>query len=215
MGDTGPCGPCSEIHYYMGPDPKDAENCAANVNGPGDTIMEIWNLVFMQFQRSEIAPGEFKLDPLPAPSVDTGAGLERLAVVLQDVKSNYDTDLILPIIEFTAKLADRHYEPETKEGFAMRVIADHARASAFSIADGILPGNEGRNYVLRKIMRRAIYQGRHTLGLNDLFFNKVTDFVVDLMGEVFPELESQRDFSAKDGRAGGRAVQHNPNGRVE
>ena len=168
-----------------------------NVNGPGDTIMEIWNLVFMQFQRSEIEPGKFKLDPLPAPSVDTGAGLERLAVVLQDVKSNYDTDLILPIIEFTAKLADRHYEPETKEGFAMRVIADHARATAFSVADGILPGNEGRNYVLRKIMRRAIYQGRHTLGFEDSFFNKVSGFVVDLMGEVYPELESQRDFIQK------------------
>ena len=197
MGETGPCGPCSEIHYYMGPDPKDAENCAANVNGEGDTIMEIWNLVFMQFQRSEIEPGKFQLNPLPAPSVDTGAGLERLAVVLQDVKSNYDTDLILPIIKFTAKLADRHYEPETKEGFAMRVIADHARATAFAIADGILPGNEGRNYVLRKIMRRAIYQGRHTLGFNDNFFNQVSDFVVDQMKETYPELENQREFIQK------------------
>jgi alanyl-tRNA synthetase len=197
MGETGPCGPCSEIHYYMGPDPKDAENCVANVNGPGDTIMEIWNLVFMQFQRSEIEPGNFKLDPLPAPSVDTGAGLERLAVVLQGVKSNYDTDLILPIINFTAKLADRHYEPESQEGFAMRVIADHARATAFAIADGILPGNEGRNYVLRKIMRRAIYQGRHRLGFNDSFFNEVTNFVVDQMSEAYPELENQRDFIKK------------------
>ena len=197
MGDTGPCGPCSEVHYYMGPDPSDAENCAANVNGEGDTIMEIWNLVFMQFQRSEVEPGNFKLDPLPAPSVDTGAGLERLAVVLQGVKSNYDTDLILPIIKFTAKLADRHYEPETQEGFAMRVIADHARATAFAIADGILPGNEGRNYVLRKIMRRAIYQGRHTLGFNDNFFNEVTNFVVDQMHDVFPELENQREFIQK------------------
>ena len=92
--------------------------------------------------------------------------------MLQGVKSNYDTDLIRPIIEFTAKLADRHYEPETQEGFAMRVIADHARATAFLIADGILPGNEGRNYVLRKIMRRAIYQGRHTLGFRGPFFNQ-------------------------------------------
>ncbi len=123
-------------------------------------------------------------------------GLERLAVVLQGVKSNYDTDLIRPIIEFTATLADRHYEPETQEGFAMRVIADHARATAFSIADSILPGNEGRNYVLRKIMRRAIYQGRHTLGL-DLFFHKVTNFVVDQMREAFPELEVHRDFIDK------------------
>ncbi|HZJ42811.1 MAG TPA: alanine--tRNA ligase [Pyrinomonadaceae bacterium] len=197
MGETGPCGPCSEIHYYMGPSPSDPDNSAANVNGPGDTIMEIWNLVFMQFDRSEVGPGKYKLDALPAPSVDTGAGLERLAVVLQDVKSNYDTDLIRPIIEFTASLADRNYEPETKEGFAMRVIADHARATAFAMADGILPGNEGRNYVLRKIMRRAIYQGHHTLHFEDLFFNKVTNFVVDKMKDAYPELETQRDFIQK------------------
>jgi alanyl-tRNA synthetase len=197
MGETGPCGPCSEIHYYMGESPEDPENCAENVNGPGDTIMEIWNLVFMQFDRSEIEPGKYKLDPLPAPSVDTGAGLERLAVVLQGVKSNYDTDLIRPIIDFTAKLADRNYEPESQEGFAMRVIADHARAAAFSIADGILPGNEGRNYVLRKIMRRAIYQGHHTLGFEGAFFSQVTNFVVDMMKDAFPELEIQRDFIEK------------------
>jgi len=197
MGETGPCGPCSEIHYYMGDSPDDPENSAANVNGPGDTIMEIWNLVFMQFDRSEVAPGQYKLDPLPAPSVDTGAGLERIAAVLQGVKSNYDTDLIRPIINFTARLADRHYEPETKEGFAMRVIADHARATAFSIADGILPGNEGRNYVLRKIMRRAIYQGHHTLGFEGAFFHEVTNFLVDLMKDVYPELEQHREFIEK------------------
>ena len=197
MGETGPCGPCSEVHYYMGDSPNDPENSAANVNGPGDTIMEIWNLVFMQFDRSEVGPGKYKLDPLPAPSVDTGAGLERLAVVLQGVKSNYDTDLIRPIISHTAKLADRNYEPETQEGFAMRVIADHARATAFAIADGILPGNEGRNYVLRKIMRRAIYQGHHTLGFEGPFFNQVTNFVVDLMKETYPELEVHREFIEK------------------
>jgi alanyl-tRNA synthetase len=197
MGETGPCGPCSEIHYYMGPSPDDPENSAENVNGPGDTIMEIWNLVFMQFDRTEIEPGKFKLDPLPAPSVDTGAGLERIAVVLQGVKSNYDTDLIRPIIDFTARLADRHYQPETQEGFAMRVIADHARTTAFAIADGILPGNEGRNYVLRKIMRRAIYQGHHTLGFEGAFFNQVADFVVDLMKETYPELEVHREFIQK------------------
>jgi len=197
MGDTGPCGPCSEIHYYMGDDPSDAENCAANVNGPTDIITEIWNLVFMQFDRSEVAPGTYKLEPLPAPSVDTGMGLERLAVVLQGVKSNYETDLLKNIVEFAAKLADRPYEPETQEGFAMRVIADHARATAFLIADGILPGNEGRNYVLRKVMRRAIYQGRHALGLESLFFNKATNFVVDQMGDAYPELESSRGFLEK------------------
>ncbi|MBD0372628.1 MAG: alanine--tRNA ligase [Pyrinomonadaceae bacterium] len=191
MGDTGPCGPCSEIHYYMGEDPTDpTKNSAELVNGPGDTTMEIWNLVFMQYERDQAG----EMTPLPKPSVDTGAGLERIAAVLQGVKSNYDTDLIRPIIEHTARLADRHYEPETQAGFAMRVIADHARSAAFAIADGILPGNEGRNYVLRKIMRRAIYHGRHALQLEDSFFWKVTDFVVEQMREAFPELEASREF---------------------
>ena len=126
MGETGPCGPCSEIHYYMGDDPSDAENCAANVNGPSDIITELWNLVFMQFDRSEVvseppavAGGpvgggakQYKLTPLPAPSVDTGMGLERLCVVLQGVKSNYETDLLKNIVEFVAKLARRPYEYE-------------------------------------------------------------------------------------------------------
>ncbi|HEX5703842.1 MAG TPA: alanine--tRNA ligase [Pyrinomonadaceae bacterium] len=197
MGETGPCGPCSEIHYYMGEDPNDAENCAENVNGPSDIITELWNLVFMQFDRSEESPGQYKLTPLPAPSVDTGMGLERLCVVLQGVKSNYETDLLKTIVDFVAQLTDRNYEAETQEGFAMRVIADHARATAFSIADGILPANEGRNYVLRKIMRRAIYQGRHTLDFEGSFFHKVTNFVIDQMGEAFPELESHRDFIGK------------------
>jgi alanyl-tRNA synthetase len=191
MGDTGPCGPCSEIHYYMGEDPSDpSKNRAEFVNGPGDTTMEIWNLVFMQFDRDK----DGTLTPLPKPSVDTGMGLERVAVVLQGVKSNYDTDLIRPIIEFTAKLAGKPYEAESQEGFAMRVIADHARATAFAIADGILPGNEGRNYVLRKIMRRAIYHGRNALGFDGLFFNHVTNFVVELMREAYPELETHREF---------------------
>jgi alanyl-tRNA synthetase len=195
MGDTGPCGPCSEIHYYMGEDPSDpAKNRAEFVNGPGDTTMEIWNLVFMQYERSKTGEGVIVQVPLPKPSVDTGAGLERIAAVLQGVKSNYDTDLIRPIIDFTAKLADRHYEPETQEGFAMRVIADHARTTAFAVADGILPGNEGRNYVLRKIMRRAIYHGHHALQFDEPFFNKVTDFVVEQMREAYPELEASREF---------------------
>jgi alanyl-tRNA synthetase len=195
MGDTGPCGPCSEIHYYMGDDPSDPlENREELVNGPGDTTMEIWNLVFMQYERSKTSDGEIVQAPLPKPSVDTGAGLERIAAVLQNVKSNYDTDIIRPIIDFTAQMADRNYEAETPEGFAMRVIADHARTTAFSIADGILPGNEGRNYVLRKIMRRAIYHGRHALQFEDSFFYKVTEFVVGLMREAYPELEASREF---------------------
>ncbi|MDT5155904.1 MAG: alanyl-tRNA synthetase [Acidobacteriota bacterium] len=202
MGDTGPCGPCSEIHYYMGEDPDDpSKNSPEFVNGPGDTTMEIWNLVFMQFNREGVgektADGKYesyRLEPLPKPSVDTGMGLERVTAVLQGVQTNYDTDLVRPIIDFTAQLADRHYEPDTQEGFAMRVIADHARATAFSIADGILPSNEGRNYVLRKIMRRAIYHGRYTLGLEGAFFNEVTNKVIDDMSDAYPELEAHRSF---------------------
>ncbi|MGH9956161.1 MAG: alanine--tRNA ligase, partial [Pyrinomonadaceae bacterium] len=195
MAEIGPCGPNSEINYYAGEHPEDPNfNRADLVNGPGDTTIEIWNLVFMQYNRIEVEPGKYKLELLPAPSVDTGMGLERTAAILQGNYSTYETDLIRPIIDFTAKLAGRNYEPETQEGFAMRVIADHARATAFSIADSIVPGNEGRNYVLRKIMRRAIYHGRHTLGFEDLFFYKATGFVVDLMHEAFPELETSRDF---------------------
>jgi alanyl-tRNA synthetase len=191
MGETGPCGPCSEIHYYKGERPEDPEyNRAEYVNRDGSPTVEIWNLVFMQYDRD--AAGN--LTPLPKPSVDTGAGLERVTAVMQDAPNNYETDLLRPIVDFVARLADRHYEPETKEGFAMRVITDHARATAFAIADNILPGNEGRNYVLRKIMRRAIYHGRHALGLDGLFFYKVTDFVVEQMREAYPELEASRDF---------------------
>src|SRR5712692_10414323 len=215
MGETGPCGPCSEIHYYMGDDPSDAENSAANVNGPTDIITELWNLVFMQFDRSEVegstvTEGErgssptvregsvqYQLTPLPAPSVDTGLGLERTAVALQGVKSHYETDLLKPIVEYVSQLAEYAYGGEEVFDFAMRAVADHARATAFSIADGILPGNEGRNYVLRKIMRRAIFNGRSRLGIEDIFFHKVTDYVVDLMREAYPELEAQREFIRK------------------
>src|SRR5258705_2247472 len=198
MGETGPCGPCSEIHYYLGEHPENPDfNRSDLVNGPGDTTMEIWNLVFMQYNRIELEPGKYKLELLPKPSVDTGLGLERTQVILQGKVSNYDTDLIRPFVDFTATLSGKDYQPETPEGFAMRVIADHARATAFLIADGILPSNEGRNYVLRKIMRRAIYQGRHALGFNDSFFYQVTDFVVAVMGRAYSELEVQRGFIEK------------------
>ena len=206
MGDTGPCGPCSEIHYYMGDEPENGEkNHPKYVNGEGDTTMEIWNLVFMQFERNEVSKGVFELTPLPAPSVDTGAGLERVAAVLQGVKTNYDTDLLLPIVEFTAKMSEpsavadglTYARFNEQKQFACRVIADHARSTTFAIADGILPGNEGRNYVLRKIMRRAIYHGREHLGFEKPFFYKVCDFVVEQMKDAFPELEIQRDFIGK------------------
>ncbi len=201
MGDTGPCGPCSEIHYYLGENPNDPElNRREYVNGPGDETVEIWNLVFMQYVRQ--ATGEppsvtYTLDLLPAPSVDTGAGLERVTAVLQGVKSNFETDLIRPIIELTARLASRAYVyDDSKDSVSFRVIADHARATAFLIADGVFPGNDRRGYVLRKIMRRAIWHGQR-LGFKDLFFNRVTDFVVDFMGDVYPELRESREVIAR------------------
>ena len=193
MGETGPCGPCSEIHYYMGQNPTDAQlNRAEFVNGDGDDTIEIWNLVFMQYNRTEVGPGRYKLENLPAPSVDTGAGLERVTAVLQGVPSNYETDLIRPIIDFTAGLIGRGYVyDDAAENVSMRVIADHARATAFLITDGIFPGNDTRGYVLRKIMRRAIWHGQK-LGFRDLFFHKVVNFVVDLFSEAYPELRETR-----------------------
>jgi alanyl-tRNA synthetase len=193
MGETGPCGPCSEIHYYLGPRPEDPNfNKREYVNGPGDETVEIWNLVFMQYNRIEEAPGKFRLEPLPAPSVDTGAGLERVTAVLQGVKSAYETDLIRPIIDFTANLAGKKYVyDDSEDSVSMRVIADHARATAFLIADGIFPGRDTRGYVLRKIMRRAIWHG-NKLGFKDIFFAKVTNFVVDQFGESYPELRETR-----------------------
>ncbi|MGQ9896779.1 MAG: alanine--tRNA ligase [Acidobacteriota bacterium] len=190
MGETGPCGPCSEIHYFLGDDL--ADNRPEYVNGPGDTTIEIWNLVFMQFER--YADGTLK--PLPRPSVDTGAGLERLASVLQGKKTNYDTDLIFPIIEQIVARAGKTYRYDSPDGVSMRVIADHARATAFSIADGIYPGNTGRNYVLRKIMRRAIWHGRR-LGIENLFLRDITAFVVAHMATAFPELQTQAEVIAR------------------
>ncbi len=197
MGETGPCGPCSEIHYYLGENAEDPEfNRREFVNAPGDDTVEIWNLVFMQYVRQSSGEGPavtYHLDLLPAPSVDTGAGLERVTAVLQGVKSNFETDLIRPIIDLTAQLAARGYVyDDSEDSVSMRVIADHARATAFLIADGVFPGNDRRGYVLRKIMRRAIWHG-HRLGIKDIFFNRVTDFVVDLMGGVYPELRESRD----------------------
>jgi alanyl-tRNA synthetase len=201
MGETGPCGPCSEIHYYLGDNPNDPEfNRREYVNGPGDDTVEIWNLVFMQYVREitgDTASPTYTLTPLPAPSVDTGAGLERVTAVLQGVKSNFETDLIRPIIDRTAELIGRPYVFDNSEdSVSFRVIADHARATAFLIADGVFPGNDRRGYVLRKIMRRAIWHGQR-IGFKDLFFNLVTEFVVDLMGDVYPELRDSRDVIAR------------------
>jgi alanyl-tRNA synthetase len=184
MGETGPCGPCSEIHYYQGADPTG--NRAELVNGPGDETVEIWNLVFMQFERD--AAGH--MHPLPRPCVDTGAGLERIAAVMQGVRSNYDIDVFAPILARVVELSQRRYEPAGELGPAFRVIADHARAAAFLLADGVVPSNEGRGYVLRRIVRRALRYGR-TLGFDGIFLADVVPAVVATMGDVYPELVSR------------------------
>jgi len=181
MGETGPCGPCSEIHFYRGADL--AGNRADLVNGPGDDTVEIWNLVFMQYERD--AAGH--LHPLPRPCVDTGAGLERVTAVLQGVGSNYDTDLFAPIIARVAELAQRRYQRDSELGPAFRVIADHARAATFLLADGVVPSNEGRGYVLRRIVRRALRYGR-TLGFDGVFLADVVPAVVEVMSDVYPEV---------------------------
>jgi alanyl-tRNA synthetase len=189
MGDTGPCGPCSELHFDMGPAASDLGHADCKFPCDCGRYVEIWNLVFMQFNRD--ASGV--LSPLPKPCVDTGMGLERVAAVLQKVISNYDTDLFVPLIDRAAQLTgiDEKKELEAEEkkrsAASLRVIADHARATAFLTTDGVLPSNEGRGYVLRKIMRRAIRHGR-LLGANKPFLFEMVQTVRDLMGDAYPEL---------------------------
>jgi alanyl-tRNA synthetase len=189
MGDTGPCGPCSEIHYDMGP--TASEHGHAECHFPCDCgrYVEIWNLVFMQFDRDVSG----KLNPLPKPSIDTGMGLERVAAVLQGVISNYDTDLFTPLIKRAAELTRYNPSddsvPSDNPEAALRIIADHSRAATFLISDGVLPANEGRGYVLRKIIRRAITHGR-LLGQAKPFLNEMVGTVCDLMGDAYPELIS-------------------------
>jgi alanyl-tRNA synthetase len=181
MADTGPCGPCSEIHYDQGPGvPGDDVP-----NGAGDRVIEIWNLVFMQYNRD--AGGT--LHPLPKPSIDTGMGLERLAAVAQGRYSNYESDLFRPLLDAIGAQAGRGYGGDEIADRSMRVVADHLRAIAFLIADGVLPSNEGRGYVLRRILRRAARHGR-LLGLTDPFLYKLTGAVIELMGEAYPELRA-------------------------
>ncbi len=192
MGDTGPQGPCTEIHYY-GPDDLSGAFEERKVER-SEGWVEIWNLVFMQFNR-EVVGGP--LVPLPKPSVDTGAGLERISAVLQGKKSNYETDLFLPIITAIAKDLGKSYRSsEAEDDVSMRVIADHARATAFLVADGVQPSNEGRGYVLRRIMRRAIRHGSR-LGFDELFFFRACGWVIDRMKHVYPELEGSRSLIQK------------------
>ncbi len=184
MGDTGPCGPCSEIHYDLGPEGAEPgrENEQFPLDG-GGRFVEIWNLVFMQFNRD--ASGV--MNPLPKPSIDTGMGLERIAAVLQEKFSNYETDLLLPIIHRAGELCGVDYGSDPKTDTALRINADHARATAFLINDGVLPSNDGRGYVLRKIMRRAMRNAR-LIGRQDPYLFELTGFVADLMSPAYPEM---------------------------
>jgi alanyl-tRNA synthetase len=188
MGDTGPCGPCSEILIDRGEQygcgkPECAVGCDC------DRYLEIWNLVFMQFNRDSSG----KMAPLPKPSIDTGMGLERIASIVQDVPSNFDTDLIRPIIEATEKLAEKRFGESRPTDVALKVIADHSRAAAFLIGDGILPSNEGRGYVLRRILRRALRYGRN-IGLNRPFLHKTAGVVFNIMRPAYPELSEAAAF---------------------
>jgi len=188
MGDTGPCGPCSEILFDQGP----SLGCGKPDCGPGcdcDRYLEIWNLVFTQFDRD--AEGE--LTPLPRPNIDTGMGLERLAAVIQGVSSNYDTDLFQPIIGLIQELSNKKYGSDNKQDVAFRVISDHARAITFLIGDGIMPSNEGRGYVLRRIIRRAIRYGQ-VLGLKEGFLCPIISRVIEIMGPFYDELVKSSSF---------------------
>jgi len=191
MGDTGPCGPCSELHFHQGDHLPCAEVEAGRpcqgVACDCDRWVEIWNLVFMQYNRD----AEGTLNPLPAPCVDTGMGLERLAAVLQGKTSNYDTDLMQPLIQEAAALAGKRYGASEKDDVSLRVIADHVRAATFLVADGVIPSNEGRGYVLRKIVRRAARHGK-MLGLEKPFLHALAGTVCREMGEAYPEIVENR-----------------------
>ena len=199
MGDTGPCGPCSEVHYDMGLAASDQGHTDCAFGCDCGRYVELWNLVFMQFDRDVSG----KLNPLPKPSIDTGMGLERLAAVLQGKVSNYDTDLFTPLILHAAHILlgnwnlppslaedDKHVLP------SLRIIADHSRAATFLISDGVLPANEGRGYVLRKIIRRAITHGR-LLGRDKPFLCEMVFVVRDLMQDAYPELKESADRVSK------------------
>lgn len=186
MGDTGPCGPCSEILWDFGSGPVKAEDFET------DRFMEIWNLVFMQYNRD----AEGKMNPLAKPSIDTGMGLERLAAVKQGVTSSWETDLFVPLIEKIEKVTGVKRGSSEQNDIALRVIADHIRASVFLVADGVTPSNEGRGYVLRRIMRRAIRYGK-MLGMDRPFFAQIAHVVVDQMGPAYPELVQHQKFAEK------------------
>ena len=188
MGDTGPCGPCSELHYDLGERIGDS---TTRFGEEGNRFVEIWNLVFMQFNRDQ--SGE--MTPLPRPSIDTGMGLERIACVMQGKASNYETDLFQPIIREASRLTGVAFGSSPELDTSLQILADHSRACMFLIDDGVVPGNEGRGYVLRKILRRAIRHGRF-LGKDTPFIYTLTSLVADLMKEAYPELLNSREYAA-------------------
>ena len=191
MGDTGPCGPCSEIHIDLRPDSERAEiDGASLVNHDHPQVIEIWNLVFMQYNR--LADGS--LVPLPAKVIDTGMGFERLCMALQGKTSNYDTDVFTPLIEKISQLADKKYGTDPDVDVAMRVIADHVRTIAFSIADSQLPSNAKAGYVIRRILRRAVRYAYTFLDQKSAFMYRLVDTLIDNMGEAYPELGAQREL---------------------
>ncbi len=193
MGETGPCGPCSEIFVDLAPD----EPAVPWGEGEGSgRYMEIWNLVFMQYDRT----ADGTLNPLPKPSVDTGAGLERVAAVLQGVSSNYDSDLFQPILRAAAELAGCKYGDDPDADISLRVIADHLRAVTFLLADGVIPGNEGRGYVLRRILRRAVRHGM-SLGFEEPFLHRLLPVLGEVMGDAYPQLAATREASTATVRA--------------
>jgi alanyl-tRNA synthetase len=196
MGETGPCGPCSEIHIDLGPDrcdKKDEPSHVCGVNKGCARFMELWNLVFIQFNRDDSG----KLTQLKAKYVDTGAGLERVTSVLQGKTSNYDTDLFMPVINATAKLCGHRYTSKlgNETDTAFRVIADHTRTLVIAITDGVTPSNDGRGYVMRRLLRRAARYGR-TLGLHEPFMYKLVPAVVEIMGEAYPDVKKRADHAA-------------------
>ncbi len=199
MGDTGPCGPCSEIYYDLGQETGEDPTVDKPFGEDEQRYVEIWNLVFMQFDRT-VTPGGPLLTPLPKPSIDTGMGLERIACVLQGVLSNFETDLFTPLIkraeELTGHKVEADHNIDTRSQASLRIIADHARAATFLISDGVLPSNEGRGYVLRKIMRRGIRHGR-LLGQEKPFMHEMVYAVRDEMGTAYPELKESADRVAK------------------
>jgi alanyl-tRNA synthetase len=204
MGETGPCGPCTEVHWYNGNLTGDKAPFGAFGEEPsadGRGWMEIWNLVFMQYNRSIDASGDARLTPLPKPCVDTGAGLERLSSVLCGATTNYDIDLLRALVDNASEISGKRYGgSQGDDDVSMRVIADHARTTAFLIAEGIFPDRAGREYVLRRVMRRAIRHG-HRLGIKQPFLHEVALEVVRLMGEQYPELERRRELILSVARA--------------